>query len=69
MIVDDFSGERVETEEQTLDTLLYLREEYFRYVVIPGPARVFYGKAEYDHSMEALEDIEDQIGWIISQIA
>lgn len=69
MIVDDFCGERVETEELDLFRLQSLRDEYFRYVVIPGPSHYFYSMAEFEQSMECLEDIEEQIGWIVSQIA
>jgi hypothetical protein len=68
MIVDDFCGERVETEELELSTLIAIRKDYFTYVVNVGPRGCHGGKAEYEHLIDCLEDIEEQIGWIVSQL-
>lgn len=61
MRVDDFNGERVETETATDAQLAEMDADYTRYVTTPG--NCYGGKPEFD----ALKEAHEEITWEIDQ--
>jgi hypothetical protein len=59
MRVDDFNGERVETEDVSDATLLELDQDYTKYVT--SPADFHGGKTEFDMFVDAHQEIKWEI--------
>lgn len=62
MKVDDFNGERVETEDASGVALAGMDADYTKYLA-EGPGSFYGGKSEFDHFVESHEEVK----WEINQ--